>query len=242
MKYIIFILILILFPFLFSCGLEDNIDSINPPEYSLTSDGSKIFEIKITEDNNEDYFRGIEFYYKFYGKDTEPSSSDINLDTYDELITANFKRISKSSDSFNNYVKPLVPVPEEDRGYESKITIDFSEFDTNNHPYIYAEPDSGNTIDLEDGKPYGLEIDKLDPLDIYREVTYPSGDINSPYCKPFNDMLTTDDDLSHIDQDFSDPELKILLYAISYGKYDLTTKLYSKAVCLLYINIDFTYQ
>ena len=243
MKYSLPIFIIISFPFLVSCGLEDNIDSINPPHYSLTNIGEQYFQIKITDDNDEDYFRGIEFYYKFYSKDTSPSLLEINLDTHDDLVAANFKRLSSSTDSINNYEKPLVPVQYEDRGYESTITVDFSDFDTNNHPYIYAVPDSGNTIDLFDGKPYGLDIDQSDLLEIYRETTYSYGDINYPYCKPFNDMNKDDSDLSHITQDFAtEKELKILLYAISYGKYDLTTKLYSKAVCLQYINIDFTHQ
>ena len=242
MKYSLPIFIIISFPFFISCGLEDNIASINPPEYSLTNDVYSYFKIKITADNDEDYFRGIEFYYKFYGKDTSPSSLDINLDTHDDLVAANFKRLSSSTDSINNYEKPLVPVQYEDRGYESTITVDFSDFDTNNHPYIYAVPDSGNTIDLFDGKPYGLDIDQSDLLEIYRETTYTEG-IKYPQCKPFNDMDKYDTDLAHISQDFgSYPKFKILMYAISYGKYDLTTKLYSKAVWLQYITIDFTHQ
>ena len=239
MKYSLPIFIIISFPFLVSCGLEDNISSINPPEYSLTSDGDSYFEIRITADNDEDYFRGIEFYYKFYGKDTSPSSLDINLDTHDDLVAANFKRLSSSTDSINNYEKPLVFVLYEDRGYESTITVDFSDMDD---PYIYAEPNPANSINPVDLRPFGLDILQADPLEIYRESTYTEG-INYPQCKPFNDMDKDDSDLAHISQDFgSYPELKILMYAISYGKYDLTTKLYSKAVCLQYINIDFTHQ
>ncbi len=211
--------------FIISCGLEENIPYLNPPYFLLRSPGSQYFQIKIKDDNDEEYFRGVEFYYKFYHE--TDTNLEINLDTHDDLTAANFKRLSSSTDSINNYSKPLVFVPLADRGFESEITLDFSDIDD---PYLYADPA---------GVP-GLDIPIIPHFELYRESTYIGGPNNNK-CKPFNDMLTTDSDLSDITQTLSYGDtLTLLLYAISYGKYDLTTKLYSKAVYLQYITILYT--
>jgi hypothetical protein len=219
------------------CGLEDNITSLNQPQFLQTSDGDKYFKLKITNSNNEEELRGLEFYYKFYDYSIPLSSLELNFETKDELVASNFKRLSSSTDSLNNFNKPLIPVFTTDydldgqnynfdyRGGEYIFTIDFSDMDD---PYIYISP-----IDSE----YGLTFDHFS---IYREVVYTSG-VNENECKPFNDMKNDDSDFSHITQLLNNnDEIYIVLYALTFGRYNVFTPIYSKAVCLEYIKLSFT--
>ena len=54
-------------------------------------------------------------------------------------------------------------------------------------------------------------------------------------------MLNNDPDLSNISAVLDDgDDLYIVLYALSFGRQNTFTQIYSKAVCLQYITINYT--
>lgn len=232
--YLKIIHILFLLFLLLSCGLEENITSLTPPQFFRTDDGDKYFQFIISVSNDETELRGLEIYYKFYSDDT---NLELNLETKDELVAADFKRLSSSTDSLNNYDKPLIPIfyyeggTEYDyRGKESLITVDFSVFYYNRlDPIIKAEPQEAFALEFTD-------------FIVRRESTYTSGSYTGD-CKPFNDMSVEDSDLDHISVTLNDGyDLNIVLYVLCFGRYDISTPIYSKAVCLQYLTIKYTEQ
>ena len=206
--------------FLFSCGLE-YILTLNPPDYVETSIANSYFKIRITDSNSENEFRGIELYYRIYGY--SDSNLPISFQDYDELITNGFRRLSSISDTVDGVSKPLLKVPVESRGKESIITIDFEEVSigkvSNGNVFISASPQESGAYDLS-----------IFPT--RRGVT----DTDGSY-KKWDDFKASDPDISS--QNFSiDQRAKLLLYALSFGKEDISTVAYSKAVCLFNIEIE----
>jgi hypothetical protein len=180
-----------------------------------TSSVDATFTIRINGTNNEQEFRGIEIFYKLYG--SSELSLETNLSTPDELFGHGFRPLVALDDEPGRITKPLLTVPLASRGLESSITIDFKDID---HPFVAAQPLEAGGYDLSD-------------FEMKRFVEDIFGDF-----KEFSDMDPLDEDLSHISQDFfNDQDLQLLLYGLSYGKKDIATDAYSKAVCLFDIAI-----
>jgi hypothetical protein len=209
-----FILFLIL-----ACGLE-SVLTLNPPEYVETSLSNDYFKVRITEDNSEPEFRGVEFYYKLYypaGTGSIPDSA-INIRNFDDLLLNGFKRLSSEDDEEGDVGKPLLRIPIDERGKRSLITIDFWDIDDVEAFAVDEEPGGGG-FDLAD-------------FNLRRGVV----DSQTKMYKAFNDFELTDADVPAGVSSFP-ADVNLLLYALSFGKEDLSTDAYSKSVYLLRIEI-----
>ncbi len=200
-----------------ACGLE-YVLALTPPEYIETSIADKYFRIGLTSDNDEPEFRGVELYYKFYGKNE--TNLVTNLSSFDELVSGGFYRLASDSDEAGKISKPLIAVPVENRGHDTHITLDLS---STANAHIYATPQEANGYSLSS-------------LEVRRGVTKSNGEY-----KPFSEFAASDPDVNSISQDFQvEPEVILLVYAISFGKKDIATDAHSKAVCLFNIRINVT--
>ena len=138
-----------------ACGLEFVL-TLNPPEYYWTSDalGNKFFKVRITDANDEQEFRGLEFYYKLYypaGPVSVPDSA-INIRNFDDLLANGFKRLSSSDDREGSVSRPLLKVPlgepaDPIRGKQSLITLDFADMD---NVEASANPEESGAFTLAD--------------------------------------------------------------------------------------------
>ena len=200
-----------------SCGLE-YVLALNPPEYVETSVTDKFYRIMLTNDNSETEFRGVEFYYKFYGKDDTNLAT--NLSTFDELVSGGFYRMPSSSDETTSITKPLLSIPIANRGYKTQVTLSFADIANVN-------------LDADEQETNGYTVANIA---LRRGIDDGTGSY-----KRFSAFASTDADISYIGQNFAtDPEAKLLMYALSYGKKDITTDAHSKAICLFNININIT--
>ena len=205
-----------------ACGLEFVL-TLNPPEYVWTSVIDEFFSVRITDANDEQEFRGLEFYYKLYypvGAGSVPDSA-INIRNFDDLLANGFKRLSSAGDSEGSVSRPLLKVPLVDRGSEHVITLNFA--------------------DLEDVK--GSVIPKFSEDDPVTEFQLRRGVVDSATreYKRFDDFASDDSDVSSIEFTGTGPgpeKVNLLIYALSFGKKDLSTNVYSRSVYLLRIEIE----
>ena len=232
-KYILLLILIICF--CNSCGLEEYIESLEPPIKGTTSNTSKLFQFNIGSDNNESELRGIEIYYRFYKSgDTIPDSIKI-ISKYDDLASNGFFRLMNTGDILSNFSRPLISVPLADRGDDSTIDIDFYDYQDNvtvqeEEPFITAST-TDNGLIINEGDIY-----------IKRAVEYPYGHADAGELKPFYDMDESDTDLSTLGVVFDDEDaidIQIVIYALSYGIIDIFNTLYSKPVYLGTITLVF---
>jgi hypothetical protein len=208
------------------CGLEQII-VLNPPDYYDVSDGLDYFKVRIDGDNDELLeFRGLEIYYRFYALADTPN---VLLGTQSELAAAGFRRLASIEDRLSFIEYPLVKVASGDRGKPSTITFDFSPLGlaTPALPFLEAVPDvtgDGLTLAETEFRRGILATDNLHKR-FYHETDSGLG------------FKGSDADIAHLGLGPGDHEVLIALYALSYGKQDLTTTVYSRAVPLQYITV-----
>ena len=207
-----------------TCGLE-TVLTLAPPEFVATSDASDYFRIRITCDNDEPEFRGVEFYYKLYDSGAVIPDADINHQKYEDVVSAGFTRIASSDDEPGDISKPLIKVPVSSRGKESEITVALA--------------------DIDDVKAIGVpkESGAYEEAGLPLRRTVIDGEGN---YKAFNDFDEGDADISGLGLDQSELEtgadVKMVLYTLSYGKENLSTPAFSRAVYLENIEITITSQ
>ncbi len=203
-----------------ACGLEFVL-TLNPPEYVWTSVIDEYFSVRITDANDEQEFRGLEFYYKLYypvGAVSVPDS-DINIRNFDDLLANGFKRLSSRDDREGSVSRPLLKVPPGDRGLESLITLDFLDME---HVEASANPEESGAFALTD-------------FELRRGVV----DSATREYKKFDDFALDDSDVSSLEFTGTGiTKVDLLIYALSFGKKDLSTNVYSRSVYLLRIEIE----
>ena len=203
-----------------ACGLEFVL-TLAPPEYVWTSVIAEYFSLRITDANDEPEFRGLEFYYKFYYPVSEAiPDSAINIRSFDDLLANGFKRLSSADDREGSVSRPLLKVPQGDRGLQSLITLDFDYMDD---VEASATPEESGAFTLTD---FELRRGVLDSLKEY---------------KAFDDFALSDSDVSSLGLSGTPPfsaEVNLLIYALSFGKEDLSTNVYSRSIYLLRIEIE----
>ena len=64
------------------------------------------------------------------------------------------------------------------------------------------------------------------------------GEVFASFFKSFEDFTTTDADVNGVGSLEPEESLIILLYVLSYGKYNLSETIYSEALCLSWINVS----
>jgi hypothetical protein len=215
----LFLLVLLLIPLtLLSCGLE-RVLTLEPPEYILTSDASDFFAVRVPAVSHK-YIIGVEFYYKFYPASVGSIPSEVtNIRNFDELLTNGFLRISRATDKLGSVEKPYIEIPVGDRGKEVDITLDFADIDN-----VVANVEGAFTTDP-------------DPFPLRRGVADSQGEY-----KAFNDFETSDADISSLGLSSLPADVNIILYALSFGREELDTIVYSRTVYLLRIKIEITKQ
>lgn len=202
------------------CGLE-YLPFLTPPT-SLGQAG-KTFSVRKTAANDTESaleweYRGIELYYKFY----LPSATlDNNLTELSELTTKKFHRISHPDDEENSIQKPLID------GTALAGDVDF-------------------LIDMENMEITETSTPIVVVSEIRRGVSYNSDEIGyypSFQRFLFEDFDATDDDVGTSINDYitgiSPGYITMLVYALSYGKKDYSVDLYSEAVYLGEIDVNF---
>ncbi len=207
-----------------ACGLEFVL-TLNPPEYVWTSVIDEYFSVRITDANDEQEFRGLEFYYKLYypvGPGSVPDSA-INIRSFDDLLANGFKRLSSAGDSEGSVSRPLLKVPPGEpadpiRGKQSLITLDFADME---NVEASATPEESGAFTLAD---FELRRGVLDSL--------------TKEYKKFSDFELTDGDVSSLPLPGLPAEVNLLIYALSFGKEDLSKNVYSRSVYLLRIEIE----
>lgn len=202
------------------CGLE-YLPFLTAP-ISLGQAG-KTFSVRKSVANDSESaleweYRGIELYYKFY-LPTDPPEN--NLTELSELTTKKFHRISSPADDVTRPVqKPLID------GTALAGDVDF-------------------IIDMENIKITETSTPLVVYSDIRRGIPYGSTDSGYPNFKQFlnDDFIESDDDVGKSINDYitNNPfsEIKMVMYAFSYGKKDYSVDLYSEAEYLGEIQVNF---
>jgi hypothetical protein len=203
------------------CGLPQSYYLTPPATPTVWAGPTRpYFEVISTTANSEPEFRGFELYYKCYRIGELIQSSFGETSRESDLLSAQFRPVCSQSDpSPSARGVPLIPIDIPDRGKSFTITVDF------NSPleatYKYTGPGTSNSVSVG----------------VLRYVSDGAG-----ACKTFDsiEFLATDIDISRIfaeAQAQSDPEFYIAMYAMSYGKQDLATTIWSSPVYLGYIRI-----
>ena len=204
------------------CGLE-YIPYLSEP-LSLGSFVDDTFQFIRTTENTEAEFLGFEIYYKFYKTDQSP---DDTITDFNTLITRGFRRLSSSTDDPDliSISEPLIKIPSTNVDTIT-FTIDFS-------PLFPNEPTTLNDSTITN-------------VILRRGVYYGSGTFDQQYKhfhKNFdpNTYLQGDADLgSDIMQEITNGiELRLALYVLSYGLKEFTLDIFSDAVYLNYIDVNF---
>ncbi|MBN2443413.1 MAG: hypothetical protein JXJ04_18775 [Spirochaetales bacterium] len=234
-------LCLCLFCLCLTCGI-DEIPVLSKPQKGNTSDTFNTFEFRITENNGcvegcyktEPDFLGFEIYYKFFSSDLDgqnAANSQSNKLTVNELESNSFRRISfyindNNCDKPTRIQKPLIPVPKDNRGKQSLITISFNAMESTGNIYIKAVAEETDGLS---------EIRGVDELEIRRNIEDPE---KLEFFKSFEDFTTSDADVNGVGSLELEESLIILVYVLSYGKYNLSETIYSEALCLSWINVS----
>ncbi len=214
----------------YGCGLE-NITYLSPPgnPTALASPTNNIFTINSTSKNDEAEFLGFELYYKFYATGFSiPSVEDI-----DDLKSNGFKPVCSSTDTAAgtdvNHLKPLFEVPPVDRGTTFSITITFTNPQSN---------PSGEIQPLVKNKGADLSMTIRRDIADNRGVASPTNNQGRPFIKVNGSAVaayeSTDTDVSPV---YSSDIVSLVMYAMSFGRENITTDLYSPPVYLGFINI-----
>ena len=217
--FLISLAILCFFP---QCGLE-YIPYLSQP-LSLGSFVNDTFQFIRTTEYAETEFLGFEIYYKFYKQGQSPDNTITDFNT---LITRGFHRLSSSTDDPGRITiaEPLIKIPSTNVG-QITFTIDFNPVNPN-------EPRTFNDSTIVD-------------VFLRRGVYYSSGPFDQQY-KHFDKSFDLDTYLqgdadigTEIMQEItSGNDLWLAAYVLSYGLKDLSFDIYSDAVYLNYIEVNF---
>jgi hypothetical protein len=218
--------LLLIFPLflLGSCGLQYLV-YLAPPTFVDYSAVGDTFTFKKTAANSELEFEGFELYYKLYAE--QPSSADTNIEDQPTLVSRGFLRVSSPTDTVTLIAKPLIDVPL-GAPVEVTFTVEFTPLD--GIPKISSDSSA-----------------LIPPIEIRRGVPYPYGSLDQYYFKRWVDAsdtqlyVLTDADVSQavLANIANDQDVNLVLYGLSYGVRDLSVDVYSEAVYLGTIPINY---
>jgi hypothetical protein len=197
------------------CGLPSPY-FLEPPGYpklGFASDSTPIFYVESTTANSEPEFRGFELYYKCYKDEASIEYGFGTGNQESDLKAAGFLPVCTASDlSPQGRSVPLIPIESDDRGSEFTITLNFNAPDT--AAYEYTGPIS-TTVVSTGVRRYVFDVD------------------SGTGCKTFayDQFSPSDPDISAIHSQLSGA-VYIAMYALSYGKQDLATTIWSTPVYL----------
>ena len=234
-----------------SCGLDEQ-PVLLPPIKGTTSDTSDTFTFKVNKQNGtgDEYeyniFKGFLLYYKFFPVTTEGKyemDQQSNFQSIDDIN--NFHRFTYYVNK-NNCEKvtdtkskiPLLNVHEghihkAERNFEPTIKISFQNILDENDVKVIVEG-----VPEEESEPLFL-TDEDEPIYVRRDIREVVDNEPTDYYKSFKYYDEYDADIDNdIDLSVANPRAYLLIYVLSYGKDNLTTDIYSDAVCLNYIEID----
>lgn len=209
------------------CGVESyphleppGSGTIKEPLYGV----EKIFQFGNTPENNTNYFQGFEVYYKFYGSDRESTalSDDQNVinntQTKEKLESLGYRRLYSVNDIT---AVPLIPISGENKNEDFYINLDFSLMGGTDKPYSLVEY-------LSTSFPFARYI-KVDNSDEQKIVGFLPSDfsLSKSYSDFSKDVVSEDTKL-----------FSLVLYVMTYGKYDVIYDLYSKPVYLGRIQLE----
>lgn len=209
-----------------ACGLE-SIAALRPPGFVESSDIDNWFVIQLDGSYDPFVFRGVEYYYRIYTKEATSLASD--LETHSEVISNGFKRLNSPIDTTTQLERPLLPIG------SGTVTLTilgdlFVSGSNTYHAYITGPAAPINTILQARGLP------ENGALEVRRGVA----DTNGKF-KAWDDFVLGDDDIDGVVTGTGDDqEVQLALYAFNYGKEDIATRVYSRAVYLgnIFVDID----
>jgi hypothetical protein len=223
------------------CGLE-YLTFLNPPGTpGLASSLTPTFTVQATTANNEIEFRGFELYYKFYSDSSQiqlvPSNtleSDLrNIYGYVPICSS----LDPGATTGNLHVnKPLLPVQIGDRGASFAITVNFVSLNGNIDTSQPVVTYSGATAPTQPAANDWIRRNVGDNVLGSTTYTQPKLFIRRNPSDPPT-YASTDVDVQGILSiaQTSGNGLTLAIYALSYGKQDITTDIYSTPVYLGYI-------
>ncbi len=188
------------------------------------------FEFENESKNNADFLFGYEIVYKFYSPDDEILENDQLLKTSgEEYLTETvlnnlfnlsnldnldgYRRLNSSLDTGGNFQRPLIPVnPEFRKDASLSFTADFQNIENQKITYM-----------------------NHDDIYVGRYVSNDDGTMLTGF-KP-GDFSISDDDITFDFSGMGGDKARLVLYAVSYGKYQAFQNLYSTAVYLGQIEI-----
>lgn len=206
----ILLLLSVVAPLLFSCGIE-NIPYLMPPDLLPQPSSDKLhFGASFLHDQTE--FQGFELYYKFYTTFSE--EIDTGLSTYESLSASGFHRVNSATDTRDQIDRPLIFINLDARGTDYSVSIDFSD-----------EPKISSTLN-----PFYF-------TDIYIRRDVLEGDdliVEQPY-KSFLDVDIDDSDLDNVREELlagTWNDLTVAIYVLSYGIMDFVNPIHSEPLYL----------
>lgn len=203
-----------------SCGLE-HIPYVDEPVPGTTVQETFTFSAPASVAG---YFLGYELYYKLYALDNPAADSEVALASVAALQAAGFHRLTKEGDTDARL--PLVEAPSQ---ADHRVAVTF--FPYGGQPSFTITDSSGAPLIAE-------------PVLLRRGVQYPIGEpgVTGVYQTfadfSADDTILTDTDLpeSVWSSMSSGSQVKLALYAVSYGEDELLAPLYSEPVYLFYID------
>jgi len=224
-----FLLFLATLCLLTQCGLE-YIPYLSEPVSLGANDADKTYKFIRTGDNTEAEFLGFEIYYKFYITSQEP---DDTITTFSALFSNGFKRLSSSSDLKNLISKPLIKIPS---GNTNTITFTL---DFNQAP-IPKDPETGSNDPAVDDvflrRAVYYEPGEGSEIDSFKHFPDSLDDTTETYQENDSDI---DSSVWLVIEPPTGEKVRLALYVLSYGRKDYTVDIYSDALYLGYVTINF---
>jgi hypothetical protein len=239
-----FTLLCIIFLTFSSCGYEQ-IPALTSPTKGDTVAGSYFQFNMVTENIDPDLstkFLGFEIYYRFFSPSDPTLGNNQEYSTIEQLadnkfIRATFYKSKTECDTLSNQDLPLVKIPAIYKGLPSPslFRVDFQ-------PLNLASPEEPYIFTFTDPEVIDPQYTVLDATISRQKLTIRRGvaDTDNPSIyKAFNKASASDTDLKGIT---SGSDVAIVLYAVSYGKYQLSTTIFSNTICLLSITISLPWE
>ena len=197
-----------------SCGLEF-IPYLDPPTVDTVS--ATPFRFRGPADEYQFEFRGFELYYKFLEK--LDSVTDIqNIASLTDLGREGFRRVHSARDTQDSVTRPLIGVDVLDRGTSFTVLVDFT--DASAEPYALVDLLGYEQAELRRGV---LLEEVAGVTRHYRE--FRDFDLDAPDLPPGMDLTNT-------------VELRLALYALSYGVANYTNPIHSTPAFIGVVDIS----
>ena len=214
------------------CGLED-IVTLSPPDPLPAETLDEQYRFTLDGDNNEPEFRGVELYYRLYNTGAGGAPVGAGLLDQDQLGPRGFRRLTKEGDTEVAGARPLifVPVgpaaPDDIRGGKTTVVLSLDTDTTAGAPandtrITATRTDATGGLDTDVFGSYPELAPLLQP--IRRGVAVTPGGV----FRTFDDFWVGDADVSAFAptaESYDDIEMEV--YALSYGKVDIATTVYS---------------